>query len=77
MAMGSGLPLAQGIIDELNSNRRPNATISAFLTDHIIFLDSSFYRQFQLNIPRAKPDHSPVSLSNCIVSEIGPKIYLS
>ncbi|MBO0996198.1 protein-glutamine gamma-glutamyltransferase [Bacillus sp. SD075] len=74
---GIGITSSQGIIDELNSNRKPNATISAFLTDHIIFLDSSFYRQFQLNIPRSNPDHSPVSLSNCIVSEIGPKIYLS
>ncbi|MCM3673567.1 protein-glutamine gamma-glutamyltransferase [Peribacillus simplex] len=74
---GIGITSSQGIIDELNSNRMPNATISAFLTDHIIFLDGSFYRQFQINIPRAKPDHSPVSLSNCIVSEIGPRIYLS
>ncbi|WP_220126991.1 protein-glutamine gamma-glutamyltransferase [Bacillus sp. B4EP4a] len=74
---GIGITSAQGIITELNSNRKPFATISAFLTDHIIFLDSSFYSQFQLNIPRAKPDHSPVSLSNCIVSEIGSNIYLS
>ncbi|MFF2497166.1 protein-glutamine gamma-glutamyltransferase [Peribacillus sp. NPDC058075] len=72
---GIGITSSQGIIDELNSNRKPYATISAFLTSHIIFLDSSFYRQFQLN--RAKPDHLPVSLSNCIVSEIGSKIYLS
>jgi protein-glutamine gamma-glutamyltransferase len=72
---GIGITTAQGIIDELNSNRKPFATISAFLTTHIIFLDSSFYRQFQLN--RAKPDHCPVSLSNYIVSEIGSKIYLS
>ncbi|MEK4065919.1 protein-glutamine gamma-glutamyltransferase [Peribacillus sp. FSL R5-0717] len=74
---GIGITTAQGIIDELNSNRKPFATISAFLTTHIIFLDSSFYRQFQLNNPRAKPDNSPASLSNCIVSEIGSKIYLS
>ncbi|MGW6661924.1 protein-glutamine gamma-glutamyltransferase [Peribacillus sp. NPDC055009] len=74
---GIGITTSQGIIDELNSNRKPYATISAFLTTHIIFLDSSFYRQFQLNIPRAKPDHCPASLSNCIVSEIGSKIYLS
>lgn len=72
---GIGITNSQGIIDELNSNRKPYATISAFLTSHIIFLDSSFYRKFQLN--RAKPDHFPVSLSNCIVSEIGSKIYLS
>ncbi|MGG4202699.1 protein-glutamine gamma-glutamyltransferase [Peribacillus frigoritolerans] len=74
---GIGITTAQGIIDELNSNRKPFATISAFLTTHIIFLDSSFYRQFQLNNPRAKPDNSPASLSNCIVSEVGSKIYLS
>ncbi|MGN7396240.1 protein-glutamine gamma-glutamyltransferase [Peribacillus frigoritolerans] len=74
---GIGITTAQGIIDELNSNRKPFATISAFLTTHIISLDSSFYRQFQLNNPRAKPDNSPASLSNCIVSEIGSKIYLS
>lgn len=74
---GIGITTAQGIIDELNSNRKPFATISAFLTTHIIFLDSSFYSQFQLNNPRAKPDNSPASLSNCIVSEIGSKIYLS
>lgn len=74
---GIGITTAQGIIDELNSNRKPFATISAFLTTHIIFLDSSFYRQFQLNNPRAMPDNSPASLSNCIVSEIGSKIYLS
>lgn len=48
---GIGITTAQGIIDELNSNRKPYATISAFLTTHIIFLDSSFYRQFQLNSP--------------------------
>ncbi|WP_249597392.1 protein-glutamine gamma-glutamyltransferase [Peribacillus frigoritolerans] len=74
---GIGITTAKGIIDELNSNRKPFATISAFLTTHIIFLDSSFYRQFQLNNPRAMPDNSPASLSNCIVSEIGSKIYLS
>ncbi|MFJ7363209.1 protein-glutamine gamma-glutamyltransferase [Peribacillus frigoritolerans] len=74
---GIGITTAQGIINELNSNRKPFATISAFLTTHIIFLDSSFYRQFQLNTPRAKPDNSPANLSNCIVSEIGSKIYLS
>ncbi|MCU6602386.1 protein-glutamine gamma-glutamyltransferase [Peribacillus frigoritolerans] len=74
---GIGITTAQGIINELNSNRKPYATISAFLTTHIIFLDSSFYRQFQLNTPRAKPDKSPACLSNCIVSEIGSKIYLS
>ncbi|MBL3641305.1 protein-glutamine gamma-glutamyltransferase [Bacillus sp. RHFB] len=74
---GIGITTAKGIIDELNSNRKPFATISAFLTTHIIFLDSSFYRQFQLNIPRTKPDNGPASLSNCIVSEIGSKIYLS
>lgn len=74
---GIGITSSQGIIDELNSNRKPFATISAFLTNHIIFLDSSFYRQFQQNIPRAKSDHSPVSLSNCIVSEIGSSFYLS
>ncbi|YCI75759.1 protein-glutamine gamma-glutamyltransferase [Bacillus sp. R1-10] len=74
---GIGITTAQGIINELNSNRKPYATISAFLTTHIIFLDSSFYRQFQLKIPRAKPDNSPACLSNCIVSEIGSKIYLS
>ncbi|CAH0210067.1 protein-glutamine gamma-glutamyltransferase [Peribacillus sp. YIM B13472] len=74
---GIGITSSQGIIAELNSNRKPFATISAFLTTHIIFLDSSFYSQFQLNIPRAKPDHSPVSLSNCIVSEIGSNIFLS
>ncbi|MGE7758878.1 protein-glutamine gamma-glutamyltransferase [Peribacillus sp. NPDC097895] len=74
---GIGITNSQGIIDELNSNRKPYATISAFLTDHIIFLDSSYYRQFQQNTPRAKPDHSPVSLSNCIVSEIGSNMYLS
>ncbi|MDM5211315.1 protein-glutamine gamma-glutamyltransferase [Peribacillus sp. NJ4] len=74
---GIGITTAQGIIDELNSNRKPNATISAFLTTHIINLDSSFYSQFLENNPRAMPVHSPVSLSNCIVSEIGPKIYLS
>ncbi|USK73765.1 protein-glutamine gamma-glutamyltransferase [Peribacillus frigoritolerans] len=74
---GIGITTAQGIIDELNSNRKPYATISAFLTTHIIFLDSSFYRQFQLNSPRAKPDDSPACLFNCIVSEIGSKIYLS
>lgn len=74
---GIGITTAQGIIDELNSNRKPNATISASLTTHIISLDSSFYSQFLENTPRAMPVHSPVSLSNCIVSEIGPKIYLS
>ncbi|QOS92545.1 protein-glutamine gamma-glutamyltransferase [Brevibacillus sp. JNUCC-41] len=74
---GIGITSSQGIIDELNSNRKPFATISAFLTDHIIFLDSSFYSQFQQNIPRAKSDYSPVSLSNCIVSEIGSSFYLS
>jgi protein-glutamine gamma-glutamyltransferase len=74
---GIGITTAQGIINELNSNRKPYATISAFLTTHIIFLDSSFYRQFQLNTPRAKTDNSPACLSNCIVSEIGSKIYLS
>ncbi|MFE4810293.1 protein-glutamine gamma-glutamyltransferase [Peribacillus simplex] len=73
---GIGITSSQGIIDDLNSNRKPFATISAFLTDHIIFLDSSFYSQFQLNPPRAKSDHSPVSLSNCIVSEIGSNIHL-
>ncbi|MBT2666279.1 protein-glutamine gamma-glutamyltransferase [Bacillus sp. ISL-4] len=74
---GIGITSSQGIIAELNSNRKPFATISAFLTDHIISLDSSFYSQFQLNPPRAKPDYSPISLSNCIVSEVGSNIYLS
>ncbi|RRN74399.1 protein-glutamine gamma-glutamyltransferase [Peribacillus simplex] len=74
---GIGITNSQGIIDELNSNRKPNAAISAFLTKHIISLDSSYYRQFQPNIPRAKPVHGLVSLSDLIVSEIGPKIYLS
>ncbi|MGE7182536.1 protein-glutamine gamma-glutamyltransferase [Peribacillus sp. NPDC006672] len=74
---GIGITNSQGIIDELNSNRKPNATISAFLTKHIISLDSSYYRQFQPNPSRAKPVHGLVSLSDLIVSEIGPKIYLS
>ncbi|MDF9760162.1 protein-glutamine gamma-glutamyltransferase [Peribacillus simplex] len=74
---GIGITNAQGIIDELNSNRKPNAAISAFLTKHIISLDSSYYRQFQPTISRAKPVHGLVSLSDLIVSEIGPKIYLS
>ncbi|MGG4268275.1 protein-glutamine gamma-glutamyltransferase [Peribacillus simplex] len=74
---GIGITNSQGIIDELNSNRKPNTTISAFLTNHIISLDSSFYRQFKPNIPRAKPVPGLVSLSDLIVSEIGSKIYLS
>ncbi|CAH0126856.1 Protein-glutamine gamma-glutamyltransferase [Peribacillus sp. Bi96] len=74
---GIGITNSQGIIDELNGNRKPNASISAFLTQHIISLDSSYYRPFQTNIPRVTPVHSPSSLSNLIVSEIGQTLYLS
>ncbi|MFE4241286.1 protein-glutamine gamma-glutamyltransferase [Peribacillus butanolivorans] len=74
---GIGITNQQGIIDELNSNRKWNAIISAFLTKHIISINSSHYSQFKPNIPRNNPVSLHDCLSNIIVSEIGSKTFLA
>ncbi|MEC0181782.1 protein-glutamine gamma-glutamyltransferase [Paenibacillus peoriae] len=43
---GIGILPAKGIIDSLNQHRKPGATISAYLTDEVIYPDFSYLSQF-------------------------------
>ncbi|WP_057911416.1 hypothetical protein [Peribacillus muralis] len=73
---GIGITNAKGIIDELNVNRKLNAAISAYLTKHIVSLDSSYYHGTVQPYPVREGSHLD-SLPNLIVSEIGSKLLLS
>lgn len=76
---GIGITTKQGIINVLNSKRKRNPRVSAFLTQHIISLDSAYFWPFKLKMPR---EHSVTARdlwhqSNMIVCEIGSKTYIS
>jgi protein-glutamine gamma-glutamyltransferase len=43
---GIGILPAKGIIDSLNQHRKPGATISAYLTDEVIYPDFAYLSQF-------------------------------
>ncbi|MFJ7753426.1 protein-glutamine gamma-glutamyltransferase [Peribacillus muralis] len=74
---GIGITNSKGIIDELNDNRKSNATISAYLTNHIVSLDSSYYYGIIQPYPgRAQSIASLASLPDLIVTETGSKIHL-
>ncbi|MFJ7829149.1 protein-glutamine gamma-glutamyltransferase [Peribacillus sp. NPDC097284] len=72
-AHGIGVTDQQEIITELNSNRIWGSMISAYLTTHIIQIDSSAYRPYSIKSERDDTD----SLDNMIVGEIGSNTYLT
>ncbi|KWW20068.1 hypothetical protein AS888_06525 [Peribacillus simplex] len=75
---GIGITNSKGIIDELNDNRKSNATISAYLTDHIVSLDSSYYFDTVQPYPIRKEQVPRLeSLPDLIVAEIGSTFHLS
>ncbi|RFU65270.1 protein-glutamine gamma-glutamyltransferase [Peribacillus glennii] len=75
---GIGITTKEGIITVLNTKRRPNPTQSAYLTRHIINLDSSYFSKYTMVMPRKNsiPSEEILRQSNMIVSKIGSATYL-
>ncbi|PLT35282.1 protein-glutamine gamma-glutamyltransferase [Bacillus sp. V5-8f] len=75
---GIGITTKEGIIQVLNTKRKPNPVQSAYLTRHIIGLESSYFRQFTLAATRenSMPGEQHALQSNLIVAEIGTATYL-
>ncbi|WP_285765681.1 protein-glutamine gamma-glutamyltransferase [Peribacillus sp. SI8-4] len=75
---GIGITNSKGIIDELNDNRKLNASISAYLSNHIVSLDSSYYYDTVQPFPgRKEESYRLSSLPESIVAEIGSKLHVS
>ena len=77
-AHGIGVTDQQEIINELNDNRIFGSMISAYLTTHIISIDSSVYKPYSLNTARDDTDSLGESfLAQMIVGEIGSNTFLT
>lgn len=76
-AHGVGISNQQDIIQELNSNRIMGSMISAYLTTHIINIDSSQYRPFKVKNLRDDDLQDMRHLAHLIVCNIGSKTYLA
>lgn len=77
-AHGVGVTDQQEIIDELNGNRILGSMISAYLTTHIISIDSSIYKPYSIN--KARDDTASLGsslLKQIIFGEIGSNTYLT
>ncbi|TKH36163.1 protein-glutamine gamma-glutamyltransferase [Paenibacillus polymyxa] len=77
---GIGILPAQGIIDSLNRHRRPNATVSAYLTNEVIYPDFVYLSQFAPEENR-KNELSVNTFyyqefSHCIHAVIGGRQYI-
>ena len=77
-AHGVGVTDQQEIITELNSNRIWGSMISAYLTTHIIQIDSSAYQPYSIREKRDDADSLDAGLvEHMIVGEIGSNTYLT
>ncbi|MGE7600873.1 protein-glutamine gamma-glutamyltransferase [Peribacillus sp. NPDC097675] len=77
-AHGIGVTGQQEIINELNDNRIWGSMISAYLTTHIISIESSIYRAYTINKPRDDTDPLGQSLlKQMILGEVGSHTYLT
>ncbi|MGG4219797.1 protein-glutamine gamma-glutamyltransferase [Paenibacillus jamilae] len=77
---GIGILPAQGIIDSLNRHRRPDATVSAYLTDEVVYPDFVYLSQFapeeNRGIELSGNTFYQHEFSHCIHAVIGGRQYI-